>query len=237
MEKRNKIIAIIIVVGLVVFGAVMAIINSRATDKVVISELKKNLPENAPEYLVDSIEGGAYYQLGFDLGDDLNTSSINGVIRDGSATIFADWGNTQAGKFIVDMDSIKYSYLVYYSYGENSRIASGVMGEYQGVLIFCLSNPDDIIYPESACGNSKATNQDELYLNLPDYQYALGDGREVTLSFSPGKEVMATVNHCGVTIDNAPIIAKAKEWVEGYGMEPSDFTYKVPLSYNDCLMK
>ncbi len=237
MEKRNKIIVIVTVAGLIVFGIVMAIINSGVANKVVISELKKNLPENAPEYLVDSIEGGAYYQLESDLGDNLKASSVNGVIRDGTAAVFASQNNTQAGRFIVDMDSIKYSYLVYYSYGENSKIASGVMGEYPGVIIFCLSNPDDIIYPESACGNSKATNQDELYLNLPEHQYALDDGREVTLSFNSGKEVMATVDHCGTTINDTPIIAKAKEWVEGYGMEPSDFTYKVPLSYNDCLMK
>lgn len=220
-KKKNKIIAAAVVTGLVVVGFVVSFVNNRASDRVGISGLREILPD-VKGYVIDNIESTVYQQLRADSSNKIEY--VSGTVRDGSSYTFREYDGVRRGKFIVDIESQERSYVVLYGYDNN-------------VALFCLSNPEEIIYPESACGNSTAADQTEIYLNLLPYQYTLDDGREVTLSFSPGKEVMATVNHCGTTINDAPIIAKAKEWVEGYGMDPSDFTYKVPLSYNDCLMK
>ncbi len=234
LSKRNKIIILALAAGLViVIMAIAAVINNTTANKVKISGLREALPEGAPVKLIDSIESGAYAQLTLDLDSDKQPTSVSGAIR--SVFPFADLDDTHSGSFILDMESVKHSYLVYYSYGGDTEIASGAMGEYRGVLFFCLSNAEDIIYSGSTC--SSLGSQDELYLSLPAYEYKLEDGRNVRLSFAPGKEVFATVDHCNATVEKESIIAKAKEWVSGYGFEPTDFKYEVPISYENCLMK
>ena len=237
VDKRNKIIAIALVLGLIILGIVMAIVNNKGVDKVEISNLRKELPENAPSELLENIETSVYKQLEVDLSKN-ELPNIKGAVRDSSYFAFADHGNIRSGKFIVDMESVGQSYLVLYSYNADEKFTSNDLSGYNGITLYCLSNPEDIMYPGSSCeGKSMISSQDDLYLSLPPYQYKLDDGREVKISFSQGKEVTIIVNHCDTEIDEIPIIDKAKEWVEGYGFKASDFKYKVPLSYENCLMK
>ncbi len=224
LKKRNKIIIIALGAVLAIVGIVMAVMNSGASERVSIVGLRDTLPE-AKGYMIDNVESTVYQQLNVDLGASVEIKRrVSGNIREESFYAFKDYSDVRFSKFIVDIENYKRSYMVLY-------------GSNNSVTLFCLSDPDDIIYSESACGNSMAIDQSEMYLYFLPYQYTLDDGRDVTLSFSDGKEVIAVVDSCNKTIDKAPIIAKAKEWVEGYGLNSADFTYKVPLSYSDCLMK
>lgn len=225
LKKRNKIIIIALGVVLVIVGIVTAVMNSGASERVSIVGLRDALPE-AEGYMIDNVESTVYQQLNVDLGASAEIKRrVSGNIREGSFYAFRDYGDARLSKFIVDIETYKQSYLVLYSSNNSATL-------------FCLSNPDDIIYQGAACsGSSTVANQDEMYLYLPPYKYELDDGRSVKLSFIPGKEVMAVVNYCDAAVDTEAIIVKAKEWVEGYGFDSADFSYVVPLSYENCLME
>lgn len=235
-EKRNKIIAVALGLAVIVVWVVVMFLNRDTAKEVKISGLKDALSESAPSKLVKSIEADVYKQL--EISTNKKDINAKGAVRDGSSVIFKEQDNEYIGTVVIDVEAYKQSYLVYYAFNGNAKESGDEVGDYSYTTFFCLSDPDEIIYRESACDEaSSLEDQNELYVHLPAYEYELESGKKVEFSFSYGNEVIITTDACNATVDKEPLIKKAKEWVESYKLDAADFKYSVPLSYENCLIK
>ena len=125
MEGRKKtiIIGAIAVIIVAVVALTLVLINGSTGNEIKITNLKDSLPEKVPGELIKNIQADVYKQVESDHGKE-KASIANGVVRSGSNHVFINEGKSHSGKFIVDMDSIKQSYLVYYVYDDDKKISS-----------------------------------------------------------------------------------------------------------------
>lgn len=184
---------------------------------------------------------------------DGNVPSSGAKIRVGSQKTIEANGGLVLGDFIVDIPDIQQSYIIQYFYGNDS--GSTYVGinngqefeESASVAAYCITNQEDIIYPDFACRDgSVLSNSDTsisiFYVSFLSSQAEISvDGKEAALYMdydsygSPRLNVV--VDNCG----DSSIIKEAKEaartWVENAGFDPDVFVYRAPLKYDYCAVK
>ncbi len=234
-ERRKTIIIYASTAFLIVFLIAYFVINN-ASWIVKTEGLRDAISKDIPDRVLEDIDAKITMQLKDDYGEKEGTNK-KVKVRSGSERAFPVSGEgAKSGELIVDIEALKQSYLVYYKY--DNKAGGDNISDGSATTLFCLSDEEKIIYPESACKeDTEIDDEKNLYLILPAHETTLDDGKKVEFRFSYGNEVIATVNACKSAVNEDDIIKKAKEWVGEYGLDEEEFKYSVPLSYDNCLMK
>jgi hypothetical protein len=185
----------------------------------------KNLPTDRKNSI-----NSALYKI---VATNSQTDNINvndATIRDGSAKYSYDrTTNVNSGSFIVDMESIKQSYMISYEWSSDSKNSN--LSGYSAIAT-CLASAD-FIYGEFGCvdsfANSKSyTERDPILKYLPYSTFNLS----VTANVISNDRVDLNVNiilYSSDTRDGQRDISIAKykteivEWIRSLGLNPDDY--------------
>jgi hypothetical protein len=190
--------------------------------------------KNVSTDMRDATESYLYNIVKENKSDDFDPSSVKDAhIRDESnSQELSTATNVYTGEFIVDMESIKQSYMVQYSYSsdENNAAVGG-----NPVVISCLSE-DKLKYGTFECKDfvsEQAASNDIILQYLPYRNFSY----EITPDTTQGDTLVLRVNLTipdsdlkGDTASRLAVIEMYKQevnnWISSKGAEPSDYTFK-----------
>lgn len=166
LEKKQKIIIISTVIIFVIIFILLFFIQptNKYSDEISIKNYDKYI-SNLPKDKRDSINNSLYKIVKNNLNsNNLNVNDAN--IREGSNNYnYNEALNINSGSFMVDMQSIKQSYLVSYEWSSDTK--NDNLSGYT-TSITCLSS-DKLIYGDFNCKDDSSlnTNRDPILNYLP----------------------------------------------------------------------
>lgn len=195
--------------------------------------------KNLPSDMRDSMESYLYNVVTMNVDDSVNASKIkDAYIRDKSNTQELNrQTSVYDGKFIVDIESIKQSYLVQYSYSERNTIDVGG----NPVVVSCLPE-DQLIYGPFECTDlvsSQTTENDVLLQYLPYENFSF----KILPDATQGEDLVLVVtldisqaDLKGNAQSKAQTVAMYKkqvtDWIKSKGADPSKYTFQ--YNYDDA---
>ena len=249
-EKRWLIIAIISVLLLIV----LIIVPNIRFDSDDLPRLKiKNwgeLSSQMPEAYRERVEEVLYGQVDENLANDVPSSGAEIRVETQRAMEVDD--GLMIGNFIVDIPKIEQSYIIQYFYSDgsemlNSKFNNGEEFEVSAsVVIYCVTNQEDIIYPNFICKDSRgAIDSDRLvdvfYLRyLLPHTIALDNNGEAVLEMEYNSGVprlKITVNGCENKKNIEEVEREARNWITDSGFNADNFTYNVLVKYDYCMIE
>lgn len=175
VKRRRLIIIIVSVVVIAIISIVTAILlrgdPENQFGKFIRIQNYTQKIQNSPGEVRDATESSLYNTVNLNKnGQDFNPSNIkDAFIRDSSdKQTVSDSTNVISGSYIIDMQSIKQSYRVQYSFAptETNRNVGG-----SPVVITCLDEAD-LIYGKFTCVDlvQKQTSKDDVILQYLPFQ-------------------------------------------------------------------
>lgn len=239
-DQNRPQIAKIVIITLIILTIIVPIIilvvgnlTSSTSLSTSISNISETLP-NLPQGVVEEVEQDIFLQLSSGPNDSAKAPTSSATVREGSPLAFPANGDLSSGTFIVDIDSAEQSFLVLYNY---SATNATLTEESNRSVLFCLSSPAKIIYPNSACSdNSTIPDESTLWLFVPTYTTALSTGEAISVSLASSTQADIIINACNISSAKDSALTAAKTWVAAIGFDPTTFTYETSLTYNKCLI-
>lgn len=227
------VLAIIILVPLLAF---IIHLNSGYTPRsTAIDNIYNELPDITSS-AVQATKQKLYTQLATDLTNTAIPTS-GAIVRNGSAITFPTTNNMISGAFIIDVPVVERSYLAnyyYYDYSQNEE-----SNDNSDVILFCLANNSQIIYPNSDCSHtSNIPDQNTLWSYISSYTTALpGTDISTTFSFTGPSTVSLAIQSCDKQSSKDLAITVARQWLVTLGFDPNLFTFQIDSNYNNCLTR
>ena len=196
--------------------------------------------KNVSQELHNGTEASLYNVVKKNVPEDTNPAKIkDAFIRDDSNSQDYDKANDiYSGKFIVDIDSIKQSYLVQYTYIKDVNNSEGLTNR---VVVSCV-NEADIKYTSFKCEDyvsEQATQNDVILQYLPYSNFSF----KIAADTTAGDDKMILVVELripesdlkGDLASKQSVVAMYKNevalWLESKGLAPSTYTYE--YNYDD----
>ncbi|MBR2659743.1 hypothetical protein IKD60_03210 [Candidatus Saccharibacteria bacterium] len=206
------IVAIIITISIITQPPATKIDNLSRYDKSIPKEVKSRLEESL--YKIISFNGVT------------NIPSRGALIRDNTfySEPAEDDNDSIYVNFIVDIDSVNQSYFAQYQWSKNTNdpnISS------TSILLMCIHDPDDIIYPDFKCKDDFTFNPstDDPFIFLSEYlPYPIALSSEyATITSVKKPDLNIEIPTC--TTDNqTEAIKKTRSFIESLYINPDDFT-------------
>jgi len=227
MYKRKKIITIIIVItALFVLTIWYFLQKSDYGPQLRIKNYDSKI-KNLPNTRKQSIESMLYSTVKSNNADPQNVSDAN--IREGSN--YQDYISDKklySGSFIVDLPSIKQSYVVNYKY---SSIDNSIDNSGYPVLVSCLSG-DKIIYSEFKCTDLLAPqyiDYDPIVKSLPydtlKYRIRASVDSENKVTLIVNMDLSNEDYKIGREKSVNKYKAEISAWIVSLGLDPNKYTY------------
>lgn len=244
--SRKKLIIALVIFAVIIGAIVIAAVISRNTTPknqfgtyIKIQNYDKKI-KNLSGDIKDAIQSSLYNTVKSNSPADFDAGKVSdAVIRDGSDTQKYDKeSDVYSGSFIVDMASIKQSYLTQYSYSKSNTVDTGG----SPVVISCLDTKD-LKYGAFKCTDlvqSQSSPNDMLLQYLPYNSFtfnitpSLGgsDGKTLTLLVDlsiPDSDMPADAAGRAAVV--ASYKSQVMDWVNAKGVDASKYTYV--YNYND----
>jgi len=243
-QKRLLTIIGVVFGALVIIAIIIAIVVQLSSKNEYGEGIKiRNYDEkvkNVSQELHNGTEASLYNVVKKNLPEDSDPSKIkDAFIRDDSNSQDYDKTNDiYSGKFIVDIDSIKQSYLIQYTYIKDVNNSEGLTNR---VVVSCV-NEADIKYTSFKCEDyvsEQATQNDSIIQYLPYSNFSF----KIAADTTAGDDKMILVVELripesdlkGDTVSKQSVVAMYKNevalWLESKGLTPSTYTYE--YNYDD----
>jgi len=242
--QRKRLLVLSVIGGVIILGIVLALIYQQVTknpygDYIVIQNYNENVKNISRDY--EHNISSQLYRTVKDNGDNENLTGSDvkdAYIRKDSAEQEEVKRNSQySGSFIVDIESLRQSYLVQYNYSRNPD--DGFTSGYP-ILISCV-NKEDVIYEDFECGDSTieaASTMDPIITILPhstlSYE-AKAVYQDDTLVIYVDLDIPSS-DLKGNQQSDAQVVALYKkeftDYVRSQGFTPENYT--ISYNYNDA---
>ena len=217
------IIIILILIMIYVLSQPETIVESR----LVIDNFEVELPD-VPSETRRRIEERLYSQV--ELSGVGSVPEDGAVIREGSVDGFTIQ-ELHVGDFIVDIDSVKQSYIAEYFYG--SLEGMNEMEREASATLYCIEEPELVKYPDFRCkANRDFVKPDAVSYLLPkefdgftaDYTYSLSSksGYAVVVEYDPSESVYMSGR---VEAYKTEKMNELKEYLKKAGVDPDAYEY------------
>jgi len=201
--------------------------------------------KNVSNQLHEATEASLYNTVAKNTPEDTKVAKIgDAFIRDNSNTQDYDEENDiYSGKFIVDIESIKQSYLIQYTYIKDENNSEGLTNR---VVISCV-NKEDVKYESFKCTDfvtEQAAPNDSIiqYLPFSNLSFSIaadtsaGDDKlvlhvELRIPESDLKGDLASKQEVVALYKN-----EVAKWLESKDLTPTDYTYSYNYSDNGDLL-
>lgn len=240
MNRQRKQITVIIIVSIIILGIIGTLITLLAPKE--SNPYGKNIPisnykdevKNLPYEREQAISAALYNTVKLNGVDD--EKLINHAIIRAGSTIqeYKEKGETYKGGFIVDMETIRQSYQVTYSYSKRETNNSGY-----SVVITCLPK-DKLIYGDFSCTDllrKESGTTDPIIQFLP---YSA-----LTYSITPDSTSGSLVLRVTLKIPDIDLSGdkaskkqtitlykdEVKSWIRSHGLSPDSYT--IIYNYTD----
>lgn len=228
----------IFILGVAVI-AFFAIHNQLHDKKITITNINQyvgKMPESKKQEIFGTVFRAAESNSNL---DEATLSTATATIREKTfSETYNQYNYIYSGEFIVDIESLKQSYHVYYDWSMDKTSEQLIASSY-GSSANC-PNKNEAIYDFYKCKNpytdEKYRDYDYLTMLLP-YSSTLEDGTPYSVSsvdyYYGNSEpfVRVSVDSCG---DNQKVeqgVAAFKKYLKNYDLDPSKYTI---LSQNNC---
>lgn len=243
LSQRTRIIITILVVFLVTGLIFIALFSLNKSDNknqfgdYIKIQNYNNIINNLSPTMKDSIQTSLYNTVKINLSNEINSSSINDAYIRTPVTpqSFDTKKQIYSGTFLIDMESIKQTYQVQYSYSTSNIIDVGG----SPVIIMCPTK-DQLRYGEFECKDllSKQSVPDDDILQYLPYQ---GYSFKISPDSTSG-ELVLNITLMIASSDLGPTVAtraaavtfyknEVKNWFETKNIEPSKYVLK--YNYTD----
>jgi len=196
--------------------------------------------KNVSQQIHNGTEASLYNVVKKNVSEDTNPAKIkDAFIRDNSNSQDYDKNkDIYSGKFIVDIDSIKQSYLIQYTYIKDENNSEGLTNR---VVVSCV-NKEDIKYTSFKCSDyvsTQATQNDTILQYLPFSNFSF----KITADTTAGDDKMILVVELripesdlkGDLASKQLIVAMYKkevtDWLQSKGLNSTQYTYE--YNYTD----
>jgi hypothetical protein len=232
LNKKRLFLAIIIIVSVCIVLGIIATVTYNTLNKnpygqgIVINDFNKKV-KNLPSDRVESISAMLYNTVQLNLKDGQEMPNIpDANIREGSEKQDEVTKNAQySGSFIVDIESIRQSYKVTYSYSKDPN--DDFMSGYP-VGVSCLDGAE-VIYKDFQCKDltsEESKGVDPIIYRLPHdtltYRITALEGDDATISL----QIDLYLSSVDLS-DSAAAIQQYKlealTWIESQGFNPDDY--------------
>ncbi|MBP5512957.1 hypothetical protein J6X73_02235 [Candidatus Saccharibacteria bacterium] len=251
--KRWLVVAVALVIILLVIS-VIPNIRFGANDELRMrignwGEMEIQVPEGTRKM----IEEALYGQAGMNMGGK-NVPSSGAKIRIGTQRFVKTDVGIMVGDFIVDVPDIEQSYIMQYFYGDGSINLQMAFNDGQelevgaSVVSYCVTNRDDIIYPDFKCQDKYGAYDSNKLINAFYFRFllphilTLNNNEEATINMGYDKYGKFQLNVAVASCKNDEKILReaenaTREWVAESGFSPNIFGYDVFIEYNYCVLK
>jgi hypothetical protein len=249
-SQRKLITTIAIIFGAVVIASIIIAIIVQLSPKNEYGERIKiqnytQKVKNVSDELHNATEAGLYNTVKKNVPESTNPSKIkDAFIRDNSNSQDYDKGNeTYNGKFIVDIESIKQSYLIQYTYVKNDNSDEGLATR---VVVSCV-NKEDVKYESFKCDDfvkQQATQNDNIIQYLPYSNFSF----KIAADTTAGDDKMILLVELripesdlkGDVASKQAVVAMYKnevaKWLETKNLDPTIYTYEYNYDDNGNLL-
>ncbi|MBP5511984.1 hypothetical protein J6X90_01180 [Candidatus Saccharibacteria bacterium] len=226
----------IIGAAIIIFFAILNQLHDRKISVTNIDSYVKDMPESKKQEIYQTIYQAA--ETNSDLGE-TTLSTATATIREKTfSESYDSYNYIHSGEFIVDIESIKQTYHIYYDWSPNKDSEQLIASSY-GVTANCPSKTE-AIYDFYKCKNPYTDENyrayDYLTMLLP-YSSNLSDGTPFSASpvdyYYGSNEpfVRISVDACGDNkkVDNG--VKAFKDYLKNYDLNPDDYNI---ISQNNC---
>jgi hypothetical protein len=201
--------------------------------------------KNVSQQLHDGTEASLFNVVKKNVPEDTNPAKIkDAFIRDNSNSQDYDKDNDiYSGKFIVDIDSIKQSYLIQYTYIKNENNSEGLTNR---VVVSCV-NEEDVKYKSFKCTDyvsTQATQNDTILQYLPFSNFSF----KIAADTTAGDDKMILLVELripesdlkGDAASKQAVVAMYKkevtDWLQSKSLDPTQYTYEYNYDNNGNLL-
>lgn len=242
--SRKKAVIIIVAAFIVLMGIIWLVTalvqkDSNQFGKFIRIQNYTSKVKNVSSDMRDSTESYLYNIVVKNVDSSVNASKVgDAMIRDGSdEQSYISQTAVYEGSFIVDMASIKQSYLVQYSYSRNNTVDVGG----NPVVISCLPK-DKLKYGEFKCVDfvsAQSSDNDALLQYLPYENFSFKLSPDATQSDTLviiAKLSISEADLKGDAASRASTVTMYKQevvkWIKSKGVDPTKYT--IQYNYDDA---
>ena len=225
-------------IGVLVIGF-FAVHNTLHDKKISITNIDqyvKKMPESKKQEIYGTIFRAAETNSNY---NEVTLSTATATIRDKTfSETYDSYNKVYSGNFIVDIESIKQTYHIYYDWTPNKDTEQVVISSY-GTTANCPTK-NEMIYDFYKCKNPYVDEKNSAYeyltMLLP-YSSELSDGTAYSISsieyyYGSGEPfVRVSVDACGNNKKLEEGVKAFKDYLKSYDLNPED--YKI-ISKNSC---
>lgn len=227
---------IIIITAIIVFFIIHNQLHDQKISIENIDKYVKNMPDSKKQEIYGTIYMAA--QTNSDL-DEVTLSTATAVIREKTfSETYNKYDKVYSGDFVVDIDSIKQTYHIYYDWSPNKTSEQLIAGSY-GTSANCPTK-NEMIYDFYKCKNPYTDEiyraYDYLTMLLP-YTGTLKDNTSYTASpveYYYGSEepfIRVSIDACGNNKKITEGVEAFKNYLKSYNLNPEDYNI---ISKNTC---
>ena len=244
-EKFNKNPKFFLAIGLSILAVGVLIIgffvvhNQLHDRKITVTNIDKyvgKMPNSKKEEIYETIFQAAETNSNY---DEVTLSAATATIRDKTfSESYDSYNKVYSGDFVVDIESIKQTYHIYYDWTPNKDKEQTVLSSY-GTTANCPTKTE-MIYDFYKCKNpyvGEETSAYEYRRMLLPYAGELSDGTAFSASsveyyYGSGEPfVRVSVDACGNSAKLEEGVKAFKNYLKSYDLNPED--YKI-ISKNSC---
>ncbi len=239
---RKKIIYIIAIVLLISCALIIILNLSKGNpygNSINIDNLKQNISGLSRDQ-IDLTTNQLYKIVKHNTTNEENVPSKGALVRkDGIVSEYDSTEDFEYRRFVVDIDSLKQSYMVQLEWSKNGDYKSGYP-----ILISCIKDPSLIIYSDFECKNIGSDTSDSPTIKISDISKNLphtgstNKGVEYTITYGyvieEKEKLIISANNCGEQTIKEDVLLAAKEDIASLGYNPEDYGYELPSIYNKC---
>lgn len=216
-------IGVLLIIGLLVWMVTAYRNNQNTPDTLSINNY--DLVKNISDSRKINITGSLYIMVDFNTDDSIDISKISdATIRGGSEKQTDDGSGQYSGNFIVDIPSLKQSYMVSYL---DSKVKNGYDSGYP-VIVSCLKDVAEIIYKDFDCKEISTYKKpsDPLFEEKLPYSgpYFNISGTENDGEKTIIVKIMINTNTIKLMETFKLRKSQANKWLESQGFKLSDYT-------------
>lgn len=237
-NSRKKIfifavLSIILIIFLIITAIYLKATENIYGDYINIRNYSKHIPD-LPKDRRDSLNASLHDIVKYNMSEDREITVKDALIREGSVDkLYDEKDNVNSGSFIVDMASIKQSYLLSYEWSNNSK--NNNLSGYSAIAQ-CLA-VDRLEYGDFGCKNNTVemeTDIDPIIEYLPYSTFHHYVTANVGDDGKTGLDAIIYLTSREMTEENRqPAIdgykAEIIEWIKSINLNPDDYiiNYKI----------
>ena len=231
LSKAQK-IGFLMLVQLFVVVILVLLVQSFMKEKAYVemenqSVSEYNIPKNAEEFISENI----WIAIRNNVADVSKNDIKDVTIREGTYEETKNDDGTISANFIVDIDSVKQSYIAEYFYG--SLEGMNEMEREASATLYCIEEPELVKFPDFHCkANRDFVKPDAISYLLPkefdgftaDYTYSLSSksGYAVVVEYDPSESVYMSGR---VEAYKTEKMNELKEYLKKAGVDPDAYEY------------